>query len=170
MAPQRADIISRARRFGRDPRGAALVEFAISLPLLLLVFAVIIEGGRLFWAYQTTASGVRDAARYLARIAPSDSCNGPGDFSGYTGRVERIVRETSSGTTLLPSSITVTSVVPQLLCISVSYSADRAPVAQVTATLEVTFPFGGVFSLMQGGEDLGTITTTVTDQSRVYGS
>ncbi|MBS8225599.1 TadE/TadG family type IV pilus assembly protein [Vannielia litorea] len=165
-----AHIIRRAGRFTRDTRGAALVEFAISLPLMLLIFAVTIEGGRLFWAYQTTASGVRDAARYLARIAPEDACATPGDFSGYTARMEQIVRETSSGNSLFPSSITVTAVAPELLCQTVSYSASPIAVAQVTATLEVTFPFGGIFGLMDGLQDLDTITTTLRDQSRVFGS
>lgn len=169
MGAGRTHITRRAGRFLRGNRGAALVEFAISLPFTLLVFAVVIEGARLFWSYQTTAAGVRDAARYLARIAPADACDGSGDFSGYTARMEQIVRETSSGNSLFPSSITVTSVAPELLCVTVSYSADPAPVAQVTATLEVTFPFGGVFGLFDTLQDLETVTTTVTDQSRVYG-
>ena len=38
-------------RFSKEESGAALVEFAILLPMMLLVFAVIIEGGRLMWSY-----------------------------------------------------------------------------------------------------------------------
>ncbi|MDQ2089686.1 TadE/TadG family type IV pilus assembly protein [Marimonas arenosa] len=163
-------ISDAARRFRKDDRGSALVELAISLPLLLLVFAVIIEGSRLFWAYQMTAAGVRDAARYLARIADSDSCVSGASFSTHTDKMTEIVRQTSTGNSLLPSSITVTSVSPQLICISGAFRQSPVPIAQVTATIEVTFPFGGVFGLMQGLDDLATITTTVTDQSRVFGA
>lgn len=158
------------RRFRRDERGAALVELAISLPLLLLVFAVIVEGSRLFWAYQMTAAGVRDAARYLARVSDSDSCVSGASVVGRADKMAEIVRESSTGNSVLPSSITVTSVVPELICITGDFRMPQVPIAQVTATLEVTFPFASVFGLMQGLDDLATITTTVTDQSRVFGS
>lgn len=160
--------IPRLSRFRRDEQGAALVEFAIALPLVLVVFAVIVEGGRLFWSYQATVAGVRDAARYVARVAPTDSCSTGATFSGYTTKVEDIVRSTMAQDSLFPAGVTVTDVEPVLLCIAGSYRVSPAPVAQVTATLEVTFPFAGVFTF--AGSTLGTITTTVTDQSRVFGS
>lgn len=157
------------RRFRHDERGAALVELAISLPLLLLVFAVIIEGGRLFWSYQMTAAGVRDAARYLARVADADSCTSGSNLAVFSDKMTEIVRKTATGNSILPSSITVKSVTPQLQCVTGGFRISPVPIAQVTATIEVTFPFSGVFGLMDGLDDLATITTTVTDQSRVFG-
>lgn len=62
------------RRLARSDRGAALVEFAIALPILVMLFAVIIEGGRMMWSYQTAVAGVRDAARYVGRVVPSNVC------------------------------------------------------------------------------------------------
>ncbi len=163
-------IARQTRSFRRDESGAALVELAISLPLILLVFAVIIEFGRMFWAYQMTAAGVRDAARYLARIAEQDSCTSGASLAGHAPKLTDIVRESVTGNSVLPSSITVTSVVPTLICVTGDYRISPVPVAQVTATIQVNFPFGGVFGLMQGLDDLETITTTVTDQSRVFGT
>ena len=163
-------IVTALRRFRGEERGAALVELAISLPLLLLVFAVIIEGSRLFWAYQMTAAGVRDAARYLARVSDSNSCVTGASVAGRADKMAEIVRRTSTGNSVLPTSITITSVTPELICISGGFRMPEVPIAQVTATIEVTFPFGSVFGLIQGLDDLATITTTVTDQSRVFGS
>jgi Flp pilus assembly protein TadG len=159
---------SRVVDFLRQDCGAALVEFAILLPMLLLVFAVMIEGGRLMWSYQTTVAGVRDAARYLARVASSDICITGAGVSSYTGDLENIVRNSVSGDAIFPSGITVNSVTPSISCIAGTYRVSPAPIAQVTASLTITFPFASVFSL--AGQSLGTITTTVTDQSKVFGT
>lgn len=50
----------------RKARGAAAVEFAIILPLLVLIFTGMIEYGRLMWNYDALAKATRDAARYLS--------------------------------------------------------------------------------------------------------
>jgi Flp pilus assembly protein TadG len=52
--------------FRRDDRGLQLVELAIVLPVLVLLFAATAEFGRYFQAYTTLAKGSRVAARYLA--------------------------------------------------------------------------------------------------------
>ena len=155
-------------RFRRDERGAALVEFGIMLPMLLLTFAVVIEGGRLMWSYQTAAAGVRDATRYLARITPPDICSAGGSVAGRQGEMETIVRNSISGDSLFPSGITINSVVPSHSCVTGTYRVSPAPVAQVTANMTITFSFGGIFTLV--GSSLGDITTTVTDQSRIFGT
>jgi Flp pilus assembly protein TadG len=52
-------------RFRRDDRGVQLVELAIVLPILLLLFAAVAEFGRYFYEYTTVAKGARVGARYL---------------------------------------------------------------------------------------------------------
>ena len=53
------------KRFGRDDRGAAAVEFAlIMLPLLYLIFGIV-QYGMYFYATQTGTSAVGEAARRL---------------------------------------------------------------------------------------------------------
>lgn len=50
----------------RRERGAAAVEFAIILPLLILVVAGIIDMGRLFYAEIIAANAAREGARMSA--------------------------------------------------------------------------------------------------------
>ena len=53
------------RRFARDESGTELVELAIVLPVLLVLFAATAEFGRFFYTYQTLAKSTRSAARYI---------------------------------------------------------------------------------------------------------
>lgn len=53
-------------RFRRDEQGVQLVELAIVVPILLMLFAGIAEFGRYFYEYTTAAKGARAGARYLA--------------------------------------------------------------------------------------------------------
>lgn len=138
------------------------------LPVMLLIFAVIIEGGRMMWSYQAAISGVRDAARYLARVAPQDICASGGSVSGYAPQLTAIVRDSIQGDTLFPSSLIVTSVAPSLTCQAGSYRVSPSPVVEVRARLTMTFPFAGVFTLTGGSRP--AINTVITDQSRVFGT
>ena len=56
-------------RFRRDERGVQLVELAIVIPILLLLFAAVAEFGRYFYEYTTVAKSARLGARYLAAKA-----------------------------------------------------------------------------------------------------
>ncbi len=159
---------SRLRDFAGDESGAQLVEFAIVLPLMLLIFGLIVETGRLMWSYQAVVSGVRDASRYLARVAPRDVCSTGGSVVGYTSVITTIVAKASDGTEILPSGVLVTAVTPSLSCPSGTFRSDEAPLVTVTADVEVTFPFSGLFVFVGGSRP--TLNTSVSDQSRVYGS
>jgi Flp pilus assembly protein TadG len=50
----------------RNERGAAAVEFALVLPLLVLLFAGIAELGRLYYVQATLAGAAREGARVMA--------------------------------------------------------------------------------------------------------
>ena len=52
--------------FHRDDRGVQLLELAIVLPILLLLFGAVAEFGRYFYEYTTVAKAARVGARYLA--------------------------------------------------------------------------------------------------------
>ncbi|MDK3072568.1 TadE/TadG family type IV pilus assembly protein [Sedimentitalea sp. JM2-8] len=157
----------RFRRFLGAEDGAALVEFALLLPLMLVLFALIAEGGRLFWSYQNAITGVRDTARHLGRMAPADMCAAtPSAAIGdYTGFVTSTLTNLSSGT------IEVGLDRLGLECVGAAgdYRVSPAPVAVVTATLTITdLPFAPLFQLV-GGASATRIETTITDRSRVFG-
>lgn len=51
------------RRLVDRPRGQALVEFALVLPILILVLVMIFDGGRLVFAYNTVNNAAREGGR-----------------------------------------------------------------------------------------------------------
>jgi Flp pilus assembly protein TadG len=59
-------IFGLLRRFGRDERGVQLVELAVVLPILLIMFASVAEFGRFYYEYTTLAKGARVGTRFLA--------------------------------------------------------------------------------------------------------
>ena len=62
----RRTLLSKVISFKRDDRGLQLVELAITLPIMVLLFAAAAEFGRYFQEYTTLAKGSRVSARYLA--------------------------------------------------------------------------------------------------------
>jgi Flp pilus assembly protein TadG len=72
----------KSRRFKKNERGAALVEFAIVATVFLSVLFGVIEFGRLFW----THNALRDAARRGVRYATLRS----NDSAGVTA-VKKVV-------------------------------------------------------------------------------
>lgn len=157
------------RTFASDTGGAALVEFAISLPLILVVAYGAIDSMRLFWSYQATIAGVRDATRYLARVAPDDICATGGTVTDFEPALRDIVDGTIAGEALLPQGVSVTGLTAGVACIAdLGLRQAQVPIVTVTADLRLELPYTGVLSLV-GGTGWGTVTTGVTEQARVYG-
>jgi hypothetical protein len=52
-------------------RGTAIIEFALVLPLLVLMSILVVEIGRAMYQYNALAKSVRDAARYLSMQLPN---------------------------------------------------------------------------------------------------
>lgn len=52
--------------------GAALVEFAIILPVMLIILLGIIDLGRVFYTYEALANAAREGARRCALYSPCD--------------------------------------------------------------------------------------------------
>jgi Flp pilus assembly pilin Flp len=95
----------RARRYDwRDKRGAAVVEFALVVPLLLLLLFGIIDMSRAFYTLNNLASAVREGARRGAVMATDPT----------TGANRTIIRSTVTasfmpiGPPLRPESVFVT--------------------------------------------------------------
>ena|SRR3569832_2343057 len=54
-------------RFRRNEEGVQLVELAIVIPILLMMFGAVAEFGRYFYEYTTLAKGARVGARYMSQ-------------------------------------------------------------------------------------------------------
>lgn len=157
------------RRLRSDDRGAALVEFTLALPMMLVVFAVIVEGARMLVAYQAAISGVRDAARYLARVAPADICDTGGTLDDHAATLRAIVASSQTGGGVLPGAVTLDAVTADYVCEEAgTYRGGSVAVATVAATLTIDYPFGGIFTLAGGSAP--SVTTTVADSARIYGT
>ena len=135
------------------------------LPMMLVVFAIIIEGSRAFWGYQAAITGVRDATRYLSRTASREICtSGGGAFDAATvASVEAKVSQSATGDNFLPALVSVNSVTSTPDCTVVD-----APIGTVSAELTIELPFGGLFALF--GDAQGDIVTVVVDRARIYGT
>lgn len=59
------------RRWPRQ-RGAAAVEFAVLLPVLVLVLTLFIFFARVFWHYTAAQKAAYDAARYLSSVSEQE--------------------------------------------------------------------------------------------------
>lgn len=59
-------MIPMMRRLRRSERGAAMIEFAIVLPLLLLFICGIVDFGRALWAVNLLTSAARQGGRWAA--------------------------------------------------------------------------------------------------------
>ena len=66
----------RSRKFLRNEEGAAVVEFALVMPILALIIFGIIDFGRAFYTVNNIISAVREGARYGAILSAPMSITG----------------------------------------------------------------------------------------------
>ena len=162
-------IIRRFRnsRFGQSEVGASLLEFGVVMPFMLLLMALMVEAGRFMWSYQVTLEGVREAGRYLARVAPVELCRDGGTVAGLNATLFDIVQNNSANNSLFPNHVSVNSVTATHTCVPGAFRINPTPVGTVTASLTIDFPFSGITSLF--GAEMTTMTTTIQDQGRIFG-
>jgi Flp pilus assembly protein TadG len=124
-------------RFAKARKGAALVEFSLLAPLLILLMCGLAEFSNAMRQYHVMEKSVRDAARYVARVQMTGCTINAGAITAaqnlaLTGQIA------SGGTYVLPSwtnPATVTVAVSD--CVSNTTGAYRGheemPVIEVTA-------------------------------------
>src|SRR5690348_7106062 len=64
-------------RLWSNCNGSAMVEMAAILPFLLVLGCGVFEFGAFFYQYQMIEAGVRDGARYLARVSDPTTSTTP---------------------------------------------------------------------------------------------
>jgi len=87
-------------------KGQGLVEFALILPLLLMLILGIIEGGRIIWAYVTVQNAAREAARYAVTGRPFACGSDPAGSPDWTVYCD----DSSTGDPWSPQVLTTTRV------------------------------------------------------------
>lgn len=63
-------------RFLHDERGSPSAEFALMLPMLVILLFGGFEAGNFMWTQHKLITAVREGARYAARLPIDDFCNG----------------------------------------------------------------------------------------------
>lgn len=114
----------------RQQRGVALIEFGLTLSVLLGIVFAITEFGRAIYQYDTLAKAVRDATRYLSTKAP-------GDLAAIDDAVCMAVygRPTCTGEPLVPGLTTaMVSVCDAVSCAPTHQSQGSAPVINLVTT------------------------------------
>ncbi len=121
-------MIMNIRNQLKNQRGLAVIEFALVLPILMVLMLATAEFGRAFYQYNTLTKSIRDGARYLS----DNSLNGAGviELGGSTSTaVKNLVvfgNSAGSGDALLDglsaSDITITAVDSKHLKVSASFS------------------------------------------------
>ena len=129
----------RTRRRAENDRGAAAVEFALLLPVLMLIIFGLIDFGRALNAQIT----LTQAAREGARLAALDQSN--------------VISRTQAAASGL-SNVTVTATV----C-SVGASQSSDSVVTVSYPYQFVTPIGSIVKLFGGTLSAPTLTATGTE-------
>lgn len=163
------------RRFVKDRSGAALVEFALALPLMLLVSYMCFDGLRLMWSYQAATAGVHEATRYLARVAPGDVCDTGATLTAFEDTLFDIVEgvdfeeDVGRFDSVFGQGVDLLDVSTSLTCVDdAGLRQAEVPVVTVTADLRLLLPFHLILSRTIG-TDVATFEARIEEQARVYG-
>lgn len=145
-----------ALRFVKDwtsEKGAELVEFALTFPLLLLVVLGIIDFGLLFQRYEVLTNAAREGARVA--ILPN-----------YTSaNVQTRVNQYLLGTSLSAQTVTTTVGAAQTQTVATGLCISVIP---VTVSYQHNYIFvGGIITYF--GSTLGTRTLNATASMRREG-
>jgi len=114
----------------RSERGQSLTELAISFVVLVLLLAVVVDAGRLFFSYLAVREAAEEGAVYGSLIA---------DDADFTNLVTARVRTSSNAPVDLTDAGTV-SVTPSIIGSACADGSNQVQVI-VTYTFELTMPF-----------------------------
>jgi Flp pilus assembly protein TadG len=123
-------------RFRHDEEGVQLLELAIVLPIMLLMFAAVAEFGRYFYEYSTAAKGARLGARYLASKSATSNVT---DYETIAKNIVVYGNAAGDGDPLLPGMTTAN--------VDVQYSGGPASVPELVTVSIVDYQHESLFDL-----------------------
>jgi Flp pilus assembly protein TadG len=148
---QVAQVHGMARRMARQSAGTVLIEFALTLPLLLLLILGIFDFGFAFQRYLVVTNAAREGARMAVLPGYDPTTDVPDRVRQYL---------TTSDVPGTPSiTVTPTKITPSV--------GPAFSVYTVTVTLPYAFPFvgslGGLFGTSFGSVTLKAASTMRTE-------
>ena len=154
----------RALRSRFSERGAALVEFALVAPLLLVVIAGIVDFGFLFQRYEVLTNAAREGAR-LGSLPGYVTCGATVSAPGVNTRVRDYVQQglnlsAAALTAAMPSNAVVVTCPTQAITLP---GGGTANVSMVNVQVTYTHNFimlGPVIALINGnwGNSMNLVT------------
>ncbi|MER8650172.1 TadE/TadG family type IV pilus assembly protein [Mesorhizobium sp. M0586] len=155
------------RRFQGDESGAALVEAALTIPLVLLLSAGVFEFSNILNTRLLLEAGVEDAGRYMARCSSDwETCKGLAQNLAANGAV---ANGSARVTGWQPTAVAITKAV-SLDAVDVAtgtqlYLSSKSTVDVVDVSTSYSYPDLGFLSYL----GFGALTLSVSHQERVIG-
>lgn len=154
------------RRLQGDESGAALVEVAITIPLVLLLSAGVFEFSNVLNTRLLLEAGVEDAARYMARCSSDwNTCQGRAQSLAANGAVDSGSARVAGW---LPGKVIITkrsTAATDLATGTQLYLSNTSNVDVVDVSTEYSYQDLGFLSYL----GFGDLTLSVSHQERVIG-
>ena len=136
------------RSFKSDQNGTAILEFGLLLPFLVVFLAFIGEFSRAIYQFHVAEKGVKNAARYLARVPDITVC-AAASFDTYKANAVRVAQKGSfdeSAEFKLPNWQSTSDVTVSINCVANAidpitekrpfYGPDQIPVISVSTEFD----------------------------------
>ncbi len=143
------------KRGWRSEQGAQLVEFALVIPILLVIFAGMVDFALMLQRYQVVTNAAREGARIA--VLPG---YGPADVEA---RVAAYVQTGLGDNTITP--VTTTTIV----AVDPPGAAPAFPAAEVVVAITHNYLIIGPMIGLIGGGPIGPVTLTARTTMRVEG-
>jgi Flp pilus assembly protein TadG len=124
-------VRSAPARFWRSERAAAASEFALILPLIVLMFAAIVEFGSIFQVYAATNRVATQFAIAWADCSDSPAGTCQSELNTYS------------------SSFTIANIAPQLTATSLTLTMFEVTMAGTTPTVVYSYPSSATLTAAQ---------------------
>lgn len=105
----------------REGHGQSTLEFALVIPLLLLLLLGLVDLARLMWAYESLSHAAREATRYA--IVHGSTSSQPADEATLRGIVLQVAN----------------TLEPDLLSVQATWDPDNSPGSRVTVEVRYNF-------------------------------
>jgi Flp pilus assembly protein TadG len=138
----------------RSSRGQSLVEFAITLPILLLIMVGILDLGRVYFAYISLTNAAREGARYgAAHPTQVGDCSTPNTIKYHAC-------QEVDGNIVKPIDLTI-----NVTCNPCTPGPSDTPGINNPIVVNVTYSFPLITTYIFGG---GTILLQTSAQMVIY--